>query len=91
MSVVSVSTAAGLPVMRPDPSDSEAEQASGKKELEQGRKSGRLPKARDERHEKVKRPSRRTHQEEEYEESPLVYERQKVYDKYPPNWFRDEI
>jgi len=55
-------------------------------ELEQGRRSGRLPKTRDERHEKVGRPRRTTRLEEEYDDSALVYEKGDG-GKFPAKWF----
>jgi len=64
----------------------ETEYANLGEELEQGRKSGRLPKARDKRREKVQRPRRTTRLEEADEESALVYEEGDGGD-FPPGWF----
>jgi len=56
-------------------------------ELEQGRKSGRLPKARDKRREKVERPRRTTRLEGKYEEPPEIYESKYDDGEFPDRWF----
>ncbi|KAI4925482.1 hypothetical protein J4E85_007361 [Alternaria conjuncta] len=56
-------------------------------EFEQGRKSGRLPKARDKRREKVERPRRTTRLGAKYEEPPEIYESKYDDGEFPDRWF----